>query len=416
VGALHDPRDPQKILYPAGFLVWTGLVLFLCKLQARRQLGFALQTPTALANLNTLAATLLAQVAHPDTLAYFLKRLALTELPRFLTILVRRLLRMKMLDRFRLDGHVLVAIDGTGWVASKTRHCEHCLTKTHDGHVLYYYHHAVEAKLVTALGFTCSLATEFLENVDPKASKQDCEQKAFHRLAATVKRAFPQLQICLLLDSLFACEPIVRTCRTLGWRYVITFKEGSMPERWQEFQTLKRLTPAHRRTLKRPDSMTQAFAWVLGLPVGEEVAHVLECVETAPDGTITTFVWLTNAPLDATTVPRVANEGGRVRWKIENQGFNEQKCGGYALEHLYSEDWHTAKNFYVLLQIAHLLAQLIEYGSLLRHALGGSARKVVGGGRALARYLWESLRGTLLLPEALYLQTATRLQLRLDSS
>lgn len=416
VGALHDPRDPRKITYPARFLVWTGLVLFLCKLQARRQLGFACATPSMLANLNTLAETTLAQVEHADTLAYFLKQLPRTELPRLLTWLVRRLLRMKVLDRFRLDGHVLVAVDGTGWVATKTRHCEHCLTKTHDGTILYYYHHAVEAKLVTALGFTCSLATEFLENVDPTASKQDCEQKAFHRLAATLKRDFPQLRICLLLDSLFACEPVLRTCRTLGWRYVITFKEGSMPERWQEFHTLKRLTPAHRRRLTRPDGTIQAFAWVLSLPVGEEMTNVLECVETAPDGLVTTFVWLTNWSLDTTTAPRVANEGGRLRWKIENQGFNDQKCGGYALEHLYSEHWPTAKNFYVLLQIAHLLAQLVEYGSLLRHALGGTVDEVVGGVRALARYLWESLRGTPIPPDAFCAQAATRLQLRLDSS
>lgn len=383
---LHDPRDPKKITYPARFLVWTGLVLFLCKLQARRQLGFAFQTPTALANLNTLAATLLAQVEHSDTLAYFLTRLPLTELPQLLVWLVQRLLRMKVLDRFRLDGHVLS-----------------------------YSHHAVEAKLVTALGFTCSLATEFLENVDPTATKQDCEQKAFHRLAATVKRAFPQLRICLLLDSLFACEPVIRRCRELDWRYVITFKEGSMPERWQEFQALKRLTPAHRRTLTTADGRTQVFAWVHELPVGAEVANVLECVETVPDGSVTTFVWLTNGPLDATTAPRVANKGGRLRWKIENQGFNEQKCGGYALEHLYSEEWHTAKNFYVLLQIAHLLAQLIEYGSFLRHALGGTARAVVGGVRRLALYLWESLRTTPLPADAVCPQAAARIQIRLDS-
>ncbi len=139
-------------------------------------------------------------------------------------------------------------------------------------------------------------------------------------------------------------------------------------------------------------------------------------METAPDGTVTTFVWLTNYVLDATTAPRVANEGGRLRWKIENQGFNEQKCGGYALEHLYSENWHTAKNFYVLLQIAHLLAQLVEHGNLLRHALHGSIRDVVGGVRSLARYLWESLRGTLIPPDAFCAQAATRIQIRLDSS
>ena len=414
-GQLADPRDPEKLTYPTRSLLWAGVLLFLLKLQARRQLRFACQTPAMCLNVNTLAETTLARVADPDTLAYFLEQMPRTELPTFLHHAVQRLLRMKVLDRFRLDGWVLVVMDGTGWIVSKTRHCPHCLTKTHEGQVLYYYHHTVEAKLVTALGFTCSLATEFLENIDPKATKQDCEQQAFKRLATTLKARFPQLQICLLLDSLFANEPTLRRCRELGWHYVITFKEGSMPERWQEFQTLKRLQAENRRTLTTPDGYPQAFAWVTGLPVGEEVAHVLECVETAPDGTVTTFVWLTDWPLDATNAPRVANDGGRQRWKIENQGFNDQKCGGYALEHAYSENWEVQKQFYVLLQIAHLLAQLVEYGNLLRQALGGSAREVVGGVRSLARYLWESLRATPIPADAVCPQATARIQIRLDS-
>ncbi len=39
-----------------------------------------------------------------------------------------------------------------------------------------------------------------------------------------------------------------------------------------------------------------------------------------------------------------------------------------ALEHRYSQDPIAGKVFYLLLQIAHLLAQLIEYGSLFRQA------------------------------------------------
>ncbi|RLC74380.1 MAG: hypothetical protein DRJ03_17950 [Chloroflexi bacterium] len=34
----------------------------------------------------------------------------------------------------------------------------------------------------------------------------------------------------------------------------------------------------------------------------------------------------------------LANEGGRLRWKIENEGFNVQKNGGYGLEHAYTRD------------------------------------------------------------------------------
>jgi hypothetical protein len=53
--------------------------------------------------------------------------------------------------------------------------------------------------------------------------------------------------------------------------------------------------------------------------------------------------------------------GGRLRWKIENGGFNTQKCGDCELEHKYCRNPYTGmKNYYTLLQIAHLMNQLVE--------------------------------------------------------
>ena len=52
---------------------------------------------------------------------------------------------------------------------------------------------------------------------------------------------------------------------------------------------------------------------------------------------------------------------GRLRWKIENEGFNTQKNGGYHLEHKFSRKSLTAtKNYFQAFQIAHLINQLVE--------------------------------------------------------
>jgi hypothetical protein len=51
---------------------------------------------------------------------------------------------------------------------------------------------------------------------------------------------------------------------------------------------------------------------------------------------------------------------GRLRWKIENEGFNSLKNGGYALQHKYSRvSYQATKNYYQLIQIAHLINQLM---------------------------------------------------------
>ena len=73
---------------------------------------------------------------------------------------------------------------------------------------------------------------------------------------------------------------------------------------------------------------------------------------------------MTSLDVSRETVVEVATNGGRERWREENEGFNTQKNSGLNLEHAYSHTCWAA--YYFLLQIAHLLLQLVEKGSLLR--------------------------------------------------
>jgi hypothetical protein len=71
----------------------------------------------------------------------------------------------------------------------------------------------------------------------------------------------------------------------------------------------------------------------------EHTVGVLECLEEKPDANgarkTTRFRWITNFNLKTNRVIALADQGGRIRWKIENEGFNVQKNGGYNLEHAY---------------------------------------------------------------------------------
>lgn len=53
---------------------------------------------------------------------------------------------------------------------------------------------------------------------------------------------------------------------------------------------------------------------------------------------------------------------GRKRWKIENEGFNIQKNGTFDIGHLYSKDSIAIKVHYLMIQIAHIIRQLLENG------------------------------------------------------
>ncbi len=133
-----------------------------------------------------------AEIPHGDTLNYSFVRITPDEVQEVVGGMMGTLIRKKVLDRWRLKGCFLVAIDGTGMLTFRKRHCEPCLTKKLRNGKTLYYHPVLEAKLVTANGFAFSLMTQFIENTDPEADKQDCETKAFYRLAQRLKTRCPR--------------------------------------------------------------------------------------------------------------------------------------------------------------------------------------------------------------------------------
>jgi hypothetical protein len=340
LGEIRDQRNQQRITYGRRFLLWMGLLLFVLKLGSRRRLRFELDSTDALANLNRLSGADQEAVAHSDSLNYFLGRVPVRSLPLLRRKMVQRLVRMKALDHGRLLGHFLVVVDGTGQLRFNQRHCPHCLEQTH-GQQTIYFHHVLEAKLVTPEGLAVSLDSEFIENADPHASKQDCELKAFGRMAARLKKSYPQLRLCLCLDALYACGTALDLCQKNHWKYFITFKEGSLPALWQDYQGLLRLCPQNRKAHTTPDGAHQTFQWVQPLEHVDDrkrrhQVNAFQCREKrGSEGHF--FAWLTNFSMGGDNVAALANRGGRCRWKIENEGFNLQKNGalqsGARLQH-----------------------------------------------------------------------------------
>jgi hypothetical protein len=271
----------------------------------------------------------------------------------------------------------------------------------------------LEAKLVSPTGLALSVGTEFIENghggpatlSDDDEAKQDCELKALDRLAPVLKQDFPQLPICLSSDSLYGCGRAIEIAERNGWAYVFTFKEGRTPALWDEFQRLLNLTPENQLVLQPPSGDKQVYRWVNGLSYEDSqkrthLFNAIECLETV-DGVSTRYAWVTNLPVRPDTVVAVAVKGGRIRSKIENQGFNIQKNSDLNLEHPYSADPEKLKAYYFLLQIAHIILQLLEKGSLLRKLAGAkSIVQFFGSLKNIARRLLESFRYRLFSDDA----------------
>jgi hypothetical protein len=433
IDEIPDPRFAPLVIYHKRFLLWWGLSLFLCKLGSRRQLDYQLNSdgPEVLANLNRLAGT--AQTSRPvnKTLEYFLGKIGSAPIAWLRQRMNQRLIRMKALDAARLWGRFVVLIDGSGYLVFRSRHCDHCLTQRH-GETTLDMHQVLEAKLLGPAGTVVSIATEFIDNRDARGGaagasqeqvKQDCELKALRRLLASLRWEFPQLRICLGGDGLYACGEGFQVAKDYKCDYVYTFQPGRLPALWQEFQQLLQLCPDQQVVWTTPQGVRQVYRWVNDLRYtdsdGREwTFHAIHCVETKPDGTKTEWSWVTSLEVSHRTVVEVATRGGRARWRTENEGFNTQKNSGLNLEHAYSHTCWAA--YYFLLQIAHLLLQLVEKGSLLRQLAEGQGKRTAvelyGSLKNMAHRFLDSLRYWH-WPEGAFDQAAAgSIQIRLDSS
>jgi hypothetical protein len=406
-----DPRDQRKTVFPLSALLWEGILLFLLRLRARRRLRFDLNSEQGLRNLGLLSGCPMPRLPHDETVAEPLKRVPPRRIGQLAVAMVRRLLRSRALERFRLLGlYYTIAIDGTEIFSAWERHCEHCLTQVLGPDTTRYHHDVLEAKLACRNGLAFSIGSEFIRNT-PGADKQDCEKRSLERLLPRLRQDFTGLPICLLLDSQFLGEKTIAMARRLRMQAIICFKEGSAPAAFAEYEQLLALCPDNR--IEENDGpLHNAYRWVNDLEIGKEKVDVLECRETKPDGKITRFVWVTTIPTTARNVRALSQEGGRLRWKIENEGFNVEKNRGFGLEHVFCKDWQAMQCLYFLMVVAHTLSQLTEKGSLLK----GSAARLFGSGEAFASRLLEALRNAVLDPMEIERELAAKFQIRLDTS
>lgn len=372
---ITERRDPRRVTYQVNELAFAAILMFMCGLKARRQIGFLLRGGPCADKFREIFNA--ADCPHGDTINDAFALMNPAQFQNLLFWMVDGLIRKKVFYPYRLlDRYYVIAIDGTWTLKRKKRHCSRCLTQTHNGKTTYY-HMVLEAKLVTPDGFAIPLFTEFVENSGAD-SKQDCERKAFYRMADKLKAYFPRLPILLTIDGLFACGPVFEVCREHGWKFMVVLKDGSLPTVNREFESLSALQPENRLTHRVSDGKSrveQCLRWVNGIEYTdtqkrEHTVDVIECMETRTYATGVSDTkkhrWVTNVPVSQRNVVRLSNEGGRLRWKVENEGFNVQKNGGYGLTHEYSKSENSAKIFHILMQIAHLWMQLLVKGSLIR--------------------------------------------------
>jgi hypothetical protein len=321
-----------------------------------------------------------------------------------------------VLKKFKCDGMVVVAVDGTQIHKFKSRHCKRCLTRTLSNGQVEYYHYVLAAKIVTPIGLILPAAFEFIENPSGKFDKQDCEIKAFKRLATRLNRLLKGFQILLVGDGLYANEPFMEICERRGWSYAVTLKDDCLPTLQKQVERARQgkpVTGSDGRPSLRPtcgtveetdsdSDRTRIVNWITPLRYHGRIVHWIEMTENGPDGRTYHNVWITDLKPNRANAMALA-KAGRMRWKIENEGINTQKTGGYEMEHGYGVKKNAWKNYYLLMQMAQLLNDLCRLGDLPAKLTGdvrSTFAALYGSMKSFAVRLTESLRTHIINPEA----------------
>ena len=137
----------------------------------------------------------------------------------------------------------------------------------------------------------------------------------------------------------------------------------------------------------RAAGVVHRFRFVNAMPLNASRADVrvnfIEYWEITQDQ-VQHFSWVTDLRVSTRNVYKLM-QGGRARWKIENETFNTLKNQGYNFEHNYG---HGEKNLSVVFATLMMLAFLVDQTQQLCCALFQAVWAKLGS----KRLLWERMR------------------------
>ncbi|MCP4051726.1 MAG: hypothetical protein GY739_01465 [Mesoflavibacter sp.] len=371
--ALPDHR--KRSTYNVAEIIMAGLMMFVFKRGAKKHAD-QMFTGNFEGNYFKLFGMRLPVM---ETVNLFLKKLPSEELENLKHMLVKQLIEKRVLDKYRFQGKVLVAVDGTGIFSFDKEPFPGCPHKTSKTGKKTWQAGLLEAKIICSNGFSISMETEWYKNSDNIEEKQDCEQKAFVRLAEKLKKNYPRLAITIVADSLYPNDTFFTICHNNNWRFILTFKEGSLKTVWQEVMLLYPLEQEQNSLVRHQNkSYSETSMFVIDLEYKKHTLNWCEYIRKyiGKQQKQERFVHISDIKISKENVWDISYYG-RLRWKIENEGFNTQKNGGYNLQHKYSEKNFTAmQNYYQLLQIGHLINQLTEKLQKVKDKLKVSGRTI----------------------------------------
>ena len=377
-GKVADPRHQSYINYSVRTMLGTLYYKSIAGIHSMQEMTRAFNDEKVCNNLyGFMGEDKKDYLPHGVTENEFLERLDPKELEEVQQNIVYSLIRRKTFENARVLKKWQVIVDATeldeGYQKKNDYYLSRCYNRDEENEIIKYHRSILEAKIYFGNNLVCSIASETIENADEyvnqneESVKQDCESKAFIRLAAKIKKKFPRLPIIISADGLYVTQNVLRVCKEYHWDYIIRYKEGRAASIAKEYRALPEKETVGTDIEYQNQIMFHEFDVNL-IYYREKRIEKVEEKETE-------FAWITNIEITKSNAKKIVR-AGRNRWKIENQGFNRQKHWQGNIEHACSFHERAQKNQYLMEQIADFMKQLYEYFFLEKNGIKKTQKNI----------------------------------------
>ena len=377
-GNVADPRHISYIDYSARTMLGTMYYKSIAGIPSMREMTRNFNDDVVCENLyKFMGDEKKDYLPHGVTENEFLAKLNPKELEKIMQKIVYSMIRRKTFEDARILRKWLVVVDATeldeGFQKKNDYYLSRCYNKGTDNEFIKYHRSVLEAKIYFGNNLICSIASETIENSEEYLNqsddtvKQDCESKAFVRLAAKIKEKFPRLPIIIVADGLYVTQNVLQICKENRWDYIIRYKEGGAPSIAMEYQSLP-----------EKETIGADIEYQNKIMFGDFDVNLIyykeKRIEKGAEKEIK-FAWITSIKITKKNAGKIVS-AGRKRWKIENQGFNRQKHWQGNIGHACSWNENAQKNHYLMEQIADFMKQLYEYFFLEKNEIKKTQKNI----------------------------------------
>lgn len=416
---IDEIKDPRKRFdYSMRYLIISEMLMFLSEGRSQRFTETAYTETNYLENISKIIKEKVTKVPDAEIYTNVFSRIKKEEIEKFQYKMNYHMIRNKVYEDSKILGKYNMLLDGSRFQKSHYEVSPEWLNQKKDGKTTWYVA-MLELKLVANL-MAVSIMSEMIKNEDKKKGnetdeeiekkseeklKQDCELNASKRLLPKVREKYPKLPIRIIADSLYPSIEIMKICEELKFEYIFVLKDKKIPTLTREFLDLVSLPEGERYIVENKDE-TILTMWVNEIDYqGEKTNIIRQIIKNKKDGKYSIWMWMTNREITRKNVSKIIY-CAKTRDYIENQGFREQKVtSGIDLEHVYSKDINAIKVIYALIQITHLILQIIEHSDIC-----GEFNKKYGSVKVFRRKFYAHLTERLIHIE----QIQIKIQIRFD--